>query len=240
MWQGKYKAFTLSFDDGIEQDAKLIALLESYGLKATFNLNTGLAGRTESFVCNGVLLHNRRWTKEEAKEVYRGQEVAAHTLTHRNLTSLSEEEAAGEAEEDRRTLEEWFSRPVYGMAYPCGGVNNDERTAEILGRRTKVKFARTIDASHSFSLPPKKRFLRLPPTVHQAETEQMQRLTDEFLLAEGSPEQPLLFFLWGHAYEYECFSGLEEALKRTLDKLCARGDVFFGTNSEVRLEGGGE
>lgn len=52
MWQGKYKAFTLSFDDGIEQDAKLIALLESYGLKATFNLNTGLAGRTESFVCN--------------------------------------------------------------------------------------------------------------------------------------------------------------------------------------------
>ena len=91
MWQGKYKAFTLSFDDGIEQDAKLIALLESYGLKATFNLNTGLAGRTESFVCNGVLLHNRRWTNEEAKEVYRGQEVAAHTLTHRNLTSLSEE-----------------------------------------------------------------------------------------------------------------------------------------------------
>ena len=68
----------------------------------------------------------------------------------------------------------------------------------------------------------------------------MQRLTDEFLLAEGSPEQPLLFFLWGHAYEYECFSGLEEALKRTLDKLCARGDVFFGTNSEVLLEGGGE
>lgn len=68
----------------------------------------------------GVLLHNRRWTKEEAKEVYRGQEVAAHTLTHRNLTSLSEEEAAGEAEEDRRTLEEWFSAPFTAWHTPAG------------------------------------------------------------------------------------------------------------------------
>lgn len=240
MWHGKYKAFTLSFDDGIEQDAKLIELLESYGLKATFNLNTGLAGRTESFVCNGVLLHNRRWTEKEAKEIYKGQEVAAHTLTHRNLTTLSDAEAAREAEEDRQALEAWFSRPVYGMAYPCGGVNNDERTAEILARCTNVKFARTIDASHSFSLPPKERFLRLPPTVHQAETERLRRLTEEFLLAEGTPEKPLLFFLWGHAYEYECFSGLEEELKRTLDKLCAKGDIFFGTNGEVLLEERGE
>ena len=38
---GKAKALTLSYDDGVEQDIRLIQILNQHGLKATFNLNTG-------------------------------------------------------------------------------------------------------------------------------------------------------------------------------------------------------
>ena len=38
------KFFTMSFDDGIEQDKKIIQVLNQYGIKCTFNLNAGLAG----------------------------------------------------------------------------------------------------------------------------------------------------------------------------------------------------
>ena len=41
MWK---KYFTLSFDDGLEQDKKVLALMKKYGLKGTFNLNSGMFG----------------------------------------------------------------------------------------------------------------------------------------------------------------------------------------------------
>ncbi|MBQ8687026.1 MAG: polysaccharide deacetylase, partial [Ruminococcus sp.] len=42
-WCRNYKkAITFSYDDGVEQDVKLLEILNEYGLKATFNLNTGL------------------------------------------------------------------------------------------------------------------------------------------------------------------------------------------------------
>jgi methionine salvage enolase-phosphatase E1 len=34
MWNGKKKALTFSFDDGVSQDRRLIGILDRYGLKA--------------------------------------------------------------------------------------------------------------------------------------------------------------------------------------------------------------
>ena len=39
--EGKRKALTLSYDDGVEQDVQLMELLERYRVKCTFNLNSG-------------------------------------------------------------------------------------------------------------------------------------------------------------------------------------------------------
>ena len=36
------KIFLLSFDDGTVWDARFVELLNRYGMKATFNLNSGL------------------------------------------------------------------------------------------------------------------------------------------------------------------------------------------------------
>lgn len=42
---GKRKALTLSYDDGVIQDRHLVDLMRRYGVKGTFNLNSGLLGR---------------------------------------------------------------------------------------------------------------------------------------------------------------------------------------------------
>ena len=39
------KYFTISFDDGTEQDRRLIELMEKYGIKGTFNISSGIFGR---------------------------------------------------------------------------------------------------------------------------------------------------------------------------------------------------
>ena len=39
---GKKKAFNVTYDDGVLQDIRFVELLNKYGLKGTFNLNSGL------------------------------------------------------------------------------------------------------------------------------------------------------------------------------------------------------
>ena len=43
------KALTFSYDDGVTQDKRLIKILNKYGLKCTFNINSGLFGVGGSF-----------------------------------------------------------------------------------------------------------------------------------------------------------------------------------------------
>lgn len=40
--KGKPKAFNVTFDDGVLQDVRFVNLLNTYNLKGTFNLNSGL------------------------------------------------------------------------------------------------------------------------------------------------------------------------------------------------------
>ena len=54
LWpDGLKKAVTFSYDDGVMQDLRLTALFRRYGLKATFNLNSGFSDRSTP-PCRGV------------------------------------------------------------------------------------------------------------------------------------------------------------------------------------------
>ena len=52
MRNNKKKAITFSFDDGVEQDVRTIEILDKYGLKGTFNLNSGRIDQTHRTVYN--------------------------------------------------------------------------------------------------------------------------------------------------------------------------------------------
>ena len=71
------KAVTFSFDDGNVDDIRLISILNKYGLKGTFNLNSGKL--TEASVWNFGEKEVRHINFLDSKDIYSGHEVACQT-----------------------------------------------------------------------------------------------------------------------------------------------------------------
>jgi len=228
MWQGKKRAVTLSFDDGVTQDIRLIEMLDRYGLKATFNINSGLLGKPGQLIRNGREVRHDRITAEDLSRVYAGHEIAAHTLTHPNLTQQTDEEIIRQVEEDRRRLSDLCGYEVVGMAYPGGGVNNDERVARVIEEHTGVQYARTVVSTHSFDR--QEHLYRFDPSVYYIE-ENLEEVIDAFLASDS--EEPQLLYMWGHSYEMDAEYITWEAFERLCAKLAFKEEIFYGTNREV-------
>ena len=69
MWNGKMKALTFSYDDGVEQDIRLIEILDRYHLRGTFNLNPGLQSPEHTFQKGSVTV--RHLPLAQLPEVYK-------------------------------------------------------------------------------------------------------------------------------------------------------------------------
>ncbi len=235
MWQGKNKALTFSFDDGIIQDRRVVELLNKYGLKGTWNLNSGLLSEVRSVPYKDGLICRDKVSPEEAKSLYVGHEVAVHTVTHPDLRKLSEEEIVREIEEDKKALEGIFGYPICGMAYPFGIVN--DREVDVV-RRTPIAYARTVVSTHNFQ--PQTDLIRFNPTVHINEREKLFELAEKFIALETDEEQ--IFYVWGHSYEMDMakIDGSEWLSWEELEAFCkliaGRADIFYGTNREVLLK----
>lgn len=230
MFCGKKKAVTFSYDDGVLQDRRMIEMLNKYDLKATFNINSGLLGLTRTLKVKtdvGVVDHSSV-KAEDVKFVYAGHEVAAHTLTHPLLTKQTDVEITRQVEEDRLALSELVGYEVVGMAYPCGGENNDDRVAQIIRQTTGVHYARTITSTHSFDL--QSDLYRFNPTLHHDEAFMRLDLIEKFLSLES--DTPALLYIWGHSFEFDA-SKTWDAFEELCRRLSGRRDVFYGTNKEV-------
>ena len=228
---GKLKAVTFSYDDGVTQDIRLIELLNKYNLKCTFNLNSermGWNGITTPF--NKRISHYRI-NSNDIKDIYSGHEIAVHTLTHPNLTQCDEAEIIRQVEKDRLNLSELACYEVVGMAYPCGGVNNDDRVAEIIKNNTGVKYSRTITSNESFE--PQANLYRFNPSVYHCNFGKMMELGKQF--AELETETPKIFYIWGHSYEMDLENDNWLKLEEFFKLISQRDDIFYGTNKEILL-----
>ena len=227
----KLKAVTFSYDDGVTQDQRLIEIFNKYNLKATFNINSGLLGKPGRLIREGVTVAHVKPEPSEINGIYAGHEIAAHTLTHPHLTTLSDEQIIEEVEKDRLALSELCGYEVVGMAYPGGGVNNDDRVAEVIKRHTGIRYARTTTSTHSFKA--QENLYRFNPTVyHHAEFDCAFELAKKFI--EMDATEPSVFYVWGHAYEFDIkntWSKMEEFCRL----ISGHDDIFYGTNSEVLL-----
>ncbi len=232
MFNGKNKAVTFSYDDGVTQDIRLIELLNKYGLKSTFNLNSELLGRPGILPYGSQKISHYKVHPNDVKHIYEGHEVAVHTLTHLNLTTLSDEEVARQVEQDRLNLSELTGYEVVGMAYPCGGVNNDDRVAEIIKKNTGVQYSRTITNTDSFDM--QKNLYRFNPNVyHIIEHDRLMKMGEAFVALEA--ETPQIFYIWGHSYEMDYEPDYWSKLEEFLALISRREDIFYGTNAEVLL-----
>lgn len=74
------KYLTFSFDDGVLQDKRLISILDKYGLKATFNINSSLLGLKGGWEEDGKYVNHTKIPPYEIKDVYRNHEIAVHKI----------------------------------------------------------------------------------------------------------------------------------------------------------------
>jgi peptidoglycan/xylan/chitin deacetylase (PgdA/CDA1 family) len=107
----------LTFDDGCETDLIAAApVLEEFGCGATFYVVAGFVGR------RGYLAPAQ--VRELAE---RGFEVGSHSMTHRFLTGLGDDEVRRELAESKERLEQWSGRAV--EHFSCPGGRWDARVA---------------------------------------------------------------------------------------------------------------
>lgn len=97
-----------------------------------------------------------------------------------------------------------------------------------------IDYARTVVSTHRFDIP--EDWLRLPATCHHND-EELEKLADEFL--KDYPENahylykhPKLFYLWGHAYEFNDNNNWE-IIEKFAEKVGDRDDVWYATNGEI-------
>ncbi len=231
MFNGKMKAITFSYDDGVTQDQRLIELFNKYGLKCTFNLNSGFFGQSGMLLREGVSVAHCKPRKEEIRGIYEGHEIAAHTLTHPDLSALSDEEVIRQVEEDRVALSEVAGYDVVGMAYPCGSHCMNAHVADLIRNHTGIRYARTTTQTHNFDL--QDDLIIFNPTVyHHDEWDDMLRLGEEFIALK--PDTPKLFYIWGHAYEFDIHKDWER-FEEFCRLISGKDDIFYGTNKETLL-----
>jgi peptidoglycan/xylan/chitin deacetylase (PgdA/CDA1 family) len=219
---GRRMAVTTSFDDGDTPDRRIVEAFNEWGLKGTFNLNSGFLGRT------GVRPPDDEVAKLDASEVasvYEGHEVAIHTVTHPHLHRLDPAQIAREVLDDRRALEDLVGYPVRGMAYPYGSYNQE--VADLL-RQLGIVYCRTCEnADRCF---PPKDPLAWPSTAHQYATE--PTVPERFAALYENPKYSGVFFIWGHGYEFprkNDWAGLERIYK----PLSGKPDVWYCTNIQL-------
>ena len=217
--EGKHKVLTLSYDDGKIPDRKLVSILNENGIKGTFNLNSGLENSESD------MAYNQRIPSSEFIELYKGHEIACHTVTHPTIARTPREQMLLQVIEDRRALERIMGYTVRGLAYPNGSV--DDNVVDAL-KACGIRYGRTVNSTHGFGMPGD--FLRWDPTCHHADPALFD-LADQFI--DNHKTQYLyMFYLWGHSYEFERDNNWN-IIEKFSKKIENKSDIWYATNIEI-------
>lgn len=218
------KFLTFSYDDGIVQDKRLVEIFNEYGMKCTFNLNSGIMTPENCWVHKDSEV--RRMTREEMGDMYRGHEIACHFSTHANPLELSEEQLEFEISDDIKKLSDMFECEIRGGAYPYGCYN--DTVVKIL-EKYGIRYYRTVESTGNFDV--QTDLMRFKPTCHHNDPKLFD-YAEQFVNAE--PEKPMIFYIWGHSYEFDG-DGNWDRLEKLCKMLSGRNDICCCTNSEALL-----
>ncbi len=235
------KYFAWSFDDGLEQDRKIIEILKEYGLGATFHLNSGLfgdktwegrignLGMTEKPAASfdPAAKHLLPWVPhfripgDEAVQVYEGFEIASHTCRHVNLARCGEAERQSEITEDVKALSEKFGQTVTGFAYPYGVGAKQSREAL---RAAGVRYARLAMSKPGFRFP--KDPLAMPLSCWHISPKTFERLDAFFAMDTGDEDAFFLMFAHGYEFDFGTRESSWDKFRRICEAVAGHSDVI--------------
>lgn len=208
----KPKALTMSYDDGSDNDRRLVGIFNKYGIRGSFHLVSAWLGGSHV-------------SPDEIKTLYKGHEVSGHTHSHLWPEKIPTQENIREIFLCKETLEKACGYIVRGMSYPYGKQTSDEVT---LCRLAGMKYSRTTSASHGFALPDD--FLYWSPTCHHDDPMLFDLLTS---FKEDLPWRKMpLMYVWGHSHDLDRNGNWDR-----IEKFCAEAsgmeDVWYATNIEI-------
>lgn len=231
---------TTSWDDGHPKDLRLAELLDKYGIPGTFYIPL----RND----RAVLASN------QIQEISASFEIGGHTLSHCDLTKVTDKEAEEEIANCKGIIEDITSRRCLSFCFPLGHFR---RRHVRMALRAGYEIARTVELL-SIAAPRMCCGLPLVPTSIQARAAEgstyvrnaLKRgrignliryinapkadwaITAEALLNEVVSRGGV-FHLWGHSWEIE-EERQWDSLERVLAKMAGvKGMAQFVTNSAL-------
>lgn len=213
---GKFKALTMSYDDGHWEDRRLVEIFNRYGIKGTFNLNYGLMEQNPK---------GKHIPPTEISQVYRGHEVATHTWTHPTLERCSLLAVADEILRDRKALEAETGALIRGHAYPNGSYTEE---IKVLFQQLGIAYGRTVRSSGDFRIPTDP--MEWIPTCRHNDPllmDHAQRFMDLWR-RDGWLQ---LMYVWGHSYEFTNDNNWE-LIEEFCRRIGGRDDIWYCTNIE--------
>ena len=233
--QGKAKALTLSYDDGTANDIRLKEIIDKYGVKCTFNVNSALLAKNEG---------EYKLTEKALVSLLKDSphEVAVHGARHIAPGLAPAVNVIDDILSCRKRLEELFNRIVRGMAYPDSGITRFSNGADDYSHiRTYLKalgidYARSLGGDNDrFDMPTD--WYNWIPTAHHM-NEKLFEYLEKFLSMDiealyAASHTPRLFYLWGHSFEFardDNWNILEEFCRRASEK---KNAIWFATNGEI-------
>ena len=227
---GRDKAFTASYDDNRTFDGPMLEIMDRYGIKCTLNLN------------DAFLEQPGRMPVEKTRSMVDagGHEIAQHCDHHIAPGLASPCTVMREVLEGRQMLERRFDRIIRGMAYPDSGIREigpgiTYDTIRRILEDAGVAYCRSLGGDNNrFRLPTD--WYNWIPTAHHSHPQLLEWI-DQFLSADLSRnppkgQAPLLFYLWGHSYEFDVQHNWDH-----LEEICRRvgghEEVWYATNIEI-------
>lgn len=231
---GNHKVLTMSYDDGKLDDERLVSIFNKYGIKGTFNLNSGL-------INDGKRIDSSKWP-----ELYKGHEVATHTLTHPTIDRCPNVEIIREYLEDRTYLESIMQYPILGHAYPNGsysprveqimkdmGIKYGRIVGDYFADVNSVKLANqnspipVVGDVDGFSLP--QNFYEWKPTCHH--NHGLMEFGKKFLSLKKK-QYLYMMYVWGHSYEFSRDDNWE-LIEAFCEMMSNQDDIWYATNIEI-------
>jgi peptidoglycan/xylan/chitin deacetylase (PgdA/CDA1 family) len=108
------KPVLITFDDGYADNyIYAYPILQKYDFKGTIFVITSFMGTQKNYL-----------TWEQAREMEaHGISIESHTVTHKSLTELSDDQLRAELVNSKKTIEEKLNKQVEFLAYPTGTYN---------------------------------------------------------------------------------------------------------------------
>ena len=231
--EGKLKAVTFSYDDGVRQDIRFSEILNVHGLKGTFNINSA----------NAAANNGNHLNFEELKTCLceKGHEVAIHGARHRAPCLQRTVDGIRDVLDCRIALENGLNTIVRGMAYPDSGIRMNQPGASSYEKVREylsdlgVAYSRTLGGDNdSFDLPCDP-YAWMPSAHHNNPKifefiEKFNGITEDSLY--HSRKTAKLFYIWGHSYEFDRDNNWDR-IENICSLLGGKSDVWYATNIEI-------